>query len=197
MLAATIGRTFTFPLLAAASNQDADAVVRALDELWECRVVREQDPTTYDFNHDKIRDALYEGLSPARRANLHRKIATALEALHKEDTAKIAGQLAWHFQQAGQPTRTVEYWLQAGDAARELSGYTDARAHYRQALSLLADLPDTPEHLRQEFRAQMALGPVLIATEGVAAPEVERVYTRARELCRHIVVRQKPSGRKT
>jgi hypothetical protein len=33
---------------------------------------------------------------------------------------------------------------------------------------------------------QMALGAPLMATKGIAAPEVEQVYTRARELCRQV-----------
>ena len=33
---------------------------------------------------------------------------------------------------------------------------------------------------------QIALGVPLMATKGYAAPEVERAYTRARELCQQI-----------
>ena len=66
-LAATIGREFTFPVLASASDQGGDALVRSLDELWQRRIIREQGSTAYDFSHDKIREAAYKGLSAARR----------------------------------------------------------------------------------------------------------------------------------
>ena len=44
-------------------------------------------------------------------------------------------------------------------------------------------LPETPERERQELDLQVTLGPALIAIKGQAAPEVERAFDRARELC--------------
>ena len=43
-------------------------VVRALDELWRMRIVREQGPNAYDFTHDRLRDVAYgETSAPQRR----------------------------------------------------------------------------------------------------------------------------------
>ena len=44
-------------------------------------------------------------------------------------------------------------------------------------------MPDTPQRIQQELTVQLALGALLTATKGVAAPEVEHAYGRARELC--------------
>jgi hypothetical protein len=41
-VAATIGREFTFDVLALAHGADEETAVRALDELWRRRIVREQ-----------------------------------------------------------------------------------------------------------------------------------------------------------
>ena len=49
-LAATIGRAFTFEVLARASDYDEDRLVRGLDELWQRRLVREQGASAYDFS---------------------------------------------------------------------------------------------------------------------------------------------------
>ena len=51
---------------------------------------------------------------------------------------------------------------------------------------MLKTLPDTPERAQQELTLQIALGAPLMATKGFAAPEVESVYTRARELCQQV-----------
>jgi predicted ATPase len=48
---------------------------------------------------------------------------------------------------------------------------------------MLQRLLEAPERLQQELAVQTTLGPVLIATRGMAAPEVEQTYARARELC--------------
>src|SRR5262249_38065797 len=50
----------------------------------------------------------------------------------------------------------------------------------------LTTIPDTRERAHQELMLQSALGIALGAMKGYAAPEVERVYARALELCRHV-----------
>src|SRR5262249_47465 len=45
---------------------------------------------------------------------------------------------------------------------------------------------DTPERAQQELTLQLAIGVPLIATKGHAAQEVEKAYTQALELCRHV-----------
>ena len=54
------------------------------------------------------------------------------------------------------------------------------------AINLLQKLPDSPERIQRELLLQLAVGPALIAVKGCAAPEVERAYTRARELCERL-----------
>lgn len=80
-LAATIGRSFTFEILAQAGSDDEDTLIRGLDELWQRRIVREQGRHAYDFSHDIIREVAYVELSAARRRLLHRRVAGALENL--------------------------------------------------------------------------------------------------------------------
>ena len=62
----------------------------------------------------------------------------------------------------------------------------EAISHLTKGLELLKTLPDTPERAQQELTLQITLGVPLMATKGFAAPEVERVYTRARELCQQV-----------
>jgi predicted ATPase len=51
---------------------------------------------------------------------------------------------------------------------------------------VLQSLPDTPERTQQDLLLHVALGVSLMAVKGRAAPEVERVYTRARALCQQV-----------
>ena len=51
---------------------------------------------------------------------------------------------------------------------------------------MLKTLPDTMGRRQQELALQTTLGPVLIATKGYAAPEVDQAYARARELCQQM-----------
>ena len=53
-VAASIGRDFSFDILAQASDLEEDALVRALDELWRRHIVRVQADDRWDFSHDRI-----------------------------------------------------------------------------------------------------------------------------------------------
>lgn len=131
-LAAVIGREFTFEMLCRVSGGDEEAVVRALDELWHRRIVRERDEGGYDFCHDRLRQAAYGTLSAARRQLLHRSVAEALLATAPEQPAL----LAHHFEQANDWQRAARYHRLAGEAARRVYGCAVALTHLDQALAL-------------------------------------------------------------
>jgi predicted ATPase len=63
------------------------------------------------------------------------------------------------------------------------SAYSEATAHFEQGLRLVSGIRETPERARLELSLLVGLGPVLFGTRGFAAPEVERCYARAKELC--------------
>jgi len=58
----------------------------------------------------------------------------------------------------------------------------EATAQLQKGLDQLALLPDDPQRQRQELELRSALGAVLMAAKGLAAPETGYAYARAREL---------------
>jgi ABC-type oligopeptide transport system substrate-binding subunit/DNA-binding SARP family transcriptional activator len=97
----------------------------------------------YQFRHILFQKHLYNSLDPVERAHLHEDVGTALEALYEEtardEIAVVAGQLAYHFQQAGIAGKAVDYLHQAGDRARGLYALNEAIDYYRRALELLRE----------------------------------------------------------
>src|SRR5207248_94624 len=91
-LAATIGRAFTLDLLSTAGLADAESTVRALDELWHKRIVREQGANSYDFTHDKLREVAYAEISAPQQRMLHRRVAQALETIYTDNLDSVSGQ---------------------------------------------------------------------------------------------------------
>jgi predicted ATPase len=66
------------------------------------------------------------------------------------------------------------------------SAYTEAISHWTTALALLDTLPPTPEHTQHELALLVALASALEVTKGYAAPEQERLLTRAETLCQQV-----------
>jgi tetratricopeptide (TPR) repeat protein len=91
-----------------------------------------------------------------------------------------------HFERGRDYRRAVQYLRQAGENAVRKHAHREAISHLTRGLELLKILPDTVERARQELRLQIALGAPLIATRGYGAPEVEKAYARARELCQQL-----------
>ncbi|MBP8001387.1 MAG: AAA family ATPase [Chloroflexi bacterium] len=136
--AAAIGRGFGFDLVQTVSGRGEDEAVMGLDELVARGLLLEQNGPTYDFSHHKLRDLVYETMSLVRRRLLHRRLAERLEQQGKRlaQPFLLAGQIARHYQLAGQNEDAAAYYVQAGDYTRTLFAHRESLAHYQAALAL-------------------------------------------------------------
>jgi predicted ATPase len=89
---------------------------------------------------------------------------------------------AQHYAEAGLVEKSVAYWGKAGWRSAARSAMVEAAAQLQKGLDQLARLPDTPKRQRQELEFWSALGAVLFAVKGAAAPETGHSYARARQL---------------
>ena len=140
----------------------------------------------YGFHHALHQEVVYERISTGRRVELHRRIGRRLEAGLSERAVEIATELAMHFERGRDVSRAIRYLRLAAEIATQRSATREAIGHLTRALDLLQGQSDTPQRAEQEVALQIALGPPLMAMKGRGAPEVERVYTRAEELCQRI-----------
>ena len=188
-LGATLGREFSYELLQAVSPWDEGTLRRGLQQLVEAEFLYQQGllpQATYLFKHALIQDTAYQSLLRSTRQQYHQRIAQVLEARFPETGETQPELLAHHYTEAGLAEQAIPYWQRAGQRAAQRSAYVEAVSHLSQGLSLLNTLPDTPVRAQHELNLQTTLGPVLIATRGQGAPEVEQAYARARELCQQV-----------
>ena len=140
--AATIGRSFDFDTVMAASGRTDGETVAALEALIARAMVRELEGPAgapmFDFTHDKLRTVVYDAASLARRRLLHGRVADALRTRSRagEQPVALAGLIARHEQLAGHDARAAEMFAIAGEQARALYANTEALSHLRQALAL-------------------------------------------------------------
>jgi predicted ATPase len=117
-----------------------------------------------------------------RREELHARVAAALEQRFPEVAGRHPELVARHLSVAGATGRAIGYWFRAGERTKRRAADHEAIACYRAAQRLAEELPDPFERAAWERRISIALGPVLMKTTSSAAPEVARVYARARRL---------------
>jgi DNA-binding SARP family transcriptional activator len=182
-LAATVGRAFSAELLQAAGQVDADSTVRAMDELWHRRIVREDGSANYDFTHDKLREVAYAETSVPHRRQQHRRVAEALESLHKDNLDPYCGQVATHYERAGLLEQALPYLQRAAAVAQRLFANEEALGLLARGLELLQELPAGMNRDQQELHLQLALLPLYRMVKGWASPELGGLLDRIQQLC--------------
>ena len=188
-LGATLGREFPYALLQAVSPWDEETVQRGLHQLVAAELLYQRGLpplATYRFKHTLIQEAAYQSLLKRTRQRHHRQSAQVLEAQFPDTAETRPALLAYHYTAAGCREHAVGYWHRAGVRALQRSANPEAVQHLTTGLDLLATLPETPARAQQELDLQIALGPALSVTQGMAAPAVEQTYARARALCAQV-----------
>ncbi|HEY7492587.1 MAG TPA: AAA family ATPase [Candidatus Tectomicrobia bacterium] len=191
--ASVAGRTFTTAAITAGVGQPEDRVDRQC-ALWarQGRFVHAGETETwpdgtvtarYSFVHALYHEVVYRRVAAGQRVHLHRRIGERAESAYGAQAGAIAAELAMHFERGRDYPRAVAYLQHAADTAVRRYANAEAANHLSKGLALLTGLPATVERTQQEFALQCALGASLMAVKGFAAPEVERAYARARDLC--------------
>ncbi|HEY7349299.1 MAG TPA: AAA family ATPase [Ktedonobacterales bacterium] len=124
------------------------AVLLALEQACQARLLVEQGEHSYAFAHDLIREVLAEGMSAVRRAILHQQIAEILE----QEMHPPVAVLAYHYSQAGLSEKAIAYLELAGDHARTVYAHEQAERYYRAWLERLIQLERPGEAARARFK---------------------------------------------
>ena len=183
-LAATIGREFKYDLLSAVAGEGESDLRRNLDRLKGAELIYQRGDSpeeTYLFKHALLRDAAYQSLLKKSRRTLHERIGEALTSRFPETAKQHPELVAEHFSAAGSADQAVKLWLLGGQLAVGRGANQEAISHLNRGLQLVTELP-AAGRLDEELSLLIALVPALIASEGWASAELERIYRRAAEL---------------
>jgi class 3 adenylate cyclase/predicted ATPase len=184
-IGAAIGREFPYALLRAVSRLAEDELQAALARLVASELVFQRGippDAVYSFKHALVQDAAHDSLLRSSRQQLHAQIAGALETSSPELMDSQPELLAQHYAEAGLVEESVACWGKAGHRSAARSAMAEAAAQFHKGLDQLALLPDDLERQRLKLEFWSALGAVLLAVKGFAAPETGHACARAREL---------------
>jgi DNA-binding response OmpR family regulator/predicted ATPase/class 3 adenylate cyclase len=188
-IGATLGREFTYELLAAVADRSEAELRDALERLTDAGLLfRRGTPpeASYLFKHALVQDAAYGTLLRSKRQALHGRTVMALEDGFPEVVAQQPEILARHCSQAGLIERAVAYWSKAGAQSAARSAMAEAVVQLRKGLELLASLPESRERWCQELELQSGLGRALLASRGPGSIEAGEAYARARAICERL-----------
>ncbi|MFL5942779.1 MAG: AAA family ATPase [Gaiellaceae bacterium] len=188
--ASVIGQSFDLDLLTdTLTDEGADP------EQWErlADFVDWEGASRLRFRHDLVRAAAYDGLSFARRREIHARVGEALERRMVDGTAQ-SGVLSLHFLEAAEWDKAWRYAVLAGDDARSKHANVDAATFYERALIASVSLEPPKEDVA---RVCEALGDVreLVAkfaeADGAYVQALERGGSAARVMRKRGIVAER------
>jgi eukaryotic-like serine/threonine-protein kinase len=138
-LASVLGREFALDSLALLSALSVEELLDTLDEAMGARVVSDL-PGAHGrlrFAHVLIRDTIYERLTAARRARLHREAVEALGAVYGVVPGPHLAELTHHAIAGAAFDKGLDYAWRAADQALTLLAYEEAARLYETALEAL------------------------------------------------------------
>jgi predicted ATPase len=153
------------------------------------------DPTpAYAFGHLAFQEVNYRLMLFSQRRQLHRAMAELLEERHAAALSTVYPLLALHWGKAveegdAEPAlvwKAIDYLQKAGEQALQQFANHEAVDFLTGALRLLEKLPESVERSRRELGLCCTIGAPLLVTKGFAAPETERAYSRASQLCQEL-----------
>jgi len=188
-LAATIGREFSYDLLAAISSFRQEELEDQLNKLIAAGlicVVDDANSSELFFKHALIRDIAYQSLLASQTKKIHRKLAEVLCELFPEYKRTQPEIIAYHLTRAASFIDAIDYWKLAGRRAIGLHAHSEAASHLGEALELIDKLPEDDTRKRIELELNTLMGGRMIVTQGYGEDKVEAYYSRALQLAEEL-----------
>src|ERR1700722_15255576 len=145
-LASIAGAAFSASVISAAADLDSHSLENLYEELsrrhhivkWAGTQSHPDGSVTErsEFVHVLYRQVLYDRRSPGRRARLHHQIGERLAALYAQRIEDVAPELAYHFEQAADWPRAIEYLQRAAEISARRYAYRQAALILARALEL-------------------------------------------------------------
>jgi DNA-binding CsgD family transcriptional regulator/tetratricopeptide (TPR) repeat protein len=141
---ALLDRAVGLGLLTHLGGRDTVAAIEMAEQAVAAGLlVASESPVEYRFTHDLVREALIDTLPARQRAELHVKLAEALESANAAGEEVHAPELAEQFVAAAaidhsMAARAVRYSELAGQAAESMWAWSEASKHYEDAIGVLS-----------------------------------------------------------
>lgn len=142
--AAVIGREFEIPVLSAVLQNHEDfnfdspnTIKEQINAAEKGQIWQAMNEIKYIFRHALLREAVYEMQLRTQLRKLHLTIAASIESIYEDNLSEKYIDLAFHYEQAEMPEKTVFYLEKTADLAKNNFQNAQALKYYDRVLSKL------------------------------------------------------------
>ncbi|MDD1652679.1 MAG: AAA family ATPase [Methanomicrobiales archaeon] len=185
-VSSVIGREFSATVLQmtmglSAGLEEALGELQGLELIYEKNLFPEME---YTFKHALTQDVAYNSLLVRSRREIHHKVGQAIETLYPERQEEFCETLAHHYSRAEDMEKAYRYERLSGDKAFRNYSMSESFRHYREALSILARLPDTRENKVRRVEVTVSITQPMLALgfEGDSLQILEEARRSAEEI---------------
>jgi len=188
-LAAVIGRSFIYELIAAVADLDESELRRQLAELVSAELLYQRGvipSATFTFKHALIQETAYRSLLRSTRREFHARIARALETDFPDLVLARPEMMAHHCEIGGLADQALSYYRRAGEAAATRSANREGIHHFQRAIEVLHTLPESEERNRQNLNLLLMMSGCQTSVLGWGHPDVARTHENIQKLYKEV-----------
>ncbi len=162
-IGSVIGEKIDFELLTETSKMDEIDLLDHVDmlignQLW----VEGSDQEVFFFSHELIEDTAYNRIKGLKKRLLHKRVVKNMVDLFEGQLEEKSPKLAYHYENAEEYSKALDYYIKAGERAEGLYAHEDAVEMYKKALgmseNISEDKVDQIEILQKIAKAHSILG---------------------------------------
>ncbi|MBU1078329.1 MAG: protein kinase, partial [Spirochaetes bacterium] len=135
-----IGREFKVDLLYTLLEFEEEEIIRLIDELMMVQLIeKSKDKGKVIFVHDRIREAFLEKIGKKESKKIHLDIAKVIEENNKDNLDQVIFDLAFHYSEAENKEKALEYLFPAAEKAKENYANDEAIRYYTKTITALEE----------------------------------------------------------
>jgi len=141
-MASFVGNDFTLEALSALTGIEENKLLDLMDRMLKTGLVKEREVRgegVCSFADIMVRNIVYEEVSLLKRKKLHGIVGNALEKIYAKKIDEHLGELAYHFLEAGDKDKALNYFMKAGEKAAKIYANGEAVSYFQSALGLLEE----------------------------------------------------------
>lgn len=160
-VASVMGDKFDPQLLASVLNVDKIEVLETLNSIALSKSLVCVEGDHYKFDHAKTQEVIYNEILLPLRNGYHERIAEKIESSNTDIKKLSLSNLAYHYTQAGNKTKSIDYNLEAGKDALSKFSNTEAIKYFTYALQ---NIPETIDQIEKKTPILEGLGDAFYAS---------------------------------